>query len=328
MKKLKEKIKNRLGEKKTAELKKALKVARIVKNTVCWILIAILTLAVITFMLTKMSGGTPSLFGYSMHRIISGSMEPELSVGDVILNKKVSEPSEVSVGDIITFQGGFNFDNQIVTHRVLVSPYDNGRGDIVLVTKGDANEKDDGDISFSNVESKFVSKVSFLKDIYSFFFSKWGLIVFIFLLLLIFFDEIVNIVRISVSSSEQENTESIKEIIERVKREQLENAEKQQHITNQIDLKSDDNEPIAVKQDKVKSVVESKKSNTREQKSHLVKEKKDKEKSNKGKKNKEKSNQKSKKQLTKKSKSNKKRKPENIKNYKTTKKRKKTKKQA
>lgn len=232
MKKLKERVKNKLGEKRTASLRKVLKVVRIVKNIICWALIAVLTLAIIIFMITKASGDTPSVFGYSIHRIVSGSMEPELSVGDVILNKEVSDSSEVKVGNIITFQGSAAFDNKIVTHRVLVAPYDNGRGTTVLVTKGDANEKDDGEINFSDVQSKFVAKVSFLKNIYDFFFSKWGLLVFVFLLLLIFFDEIVNIIKVSIYSSEQDDTESIQEIVERVKREQLEEAKRRNNLEN------------------------------------------------------------------------------------------------
>lgn len=224
MKKLKQTIKDKLGEKKTAMLKKSLRVARIIKNIVCWSLIAVITLAIITFMVTKISGGTPSVFGYSIHRIVSGSMEPEFAIGDVILNKEVHDVSEVHVGDIITFQGNSNFSNQKVAHRVLVAPYDDGKGNTVLVTKGDANEVDDGEIDFNSVESKYLSKVGFLKSIYNFFFSPWGFIIFIFLLLLIFFDEIMNIIKLSAKATEQEQPESLYEIFERIQREQQEAA--------------------------------------------------------------------------------------------------------
>lgn len=220
MKKLKKIIKGHLGEKKTASLKKTLHVARVIKNIVCWTLIAVLTLAVVVFMVTKVSGGTPSVFGYSLHRIVSGSMSPELEIGDVIACKKITDPSEIAVGDIITFKGDNRFDNQKVTHRVLVSPYDDGRGNIVLVTKGDANPEDDGEINFNDVESKCVKKVDFLKSIYQFFFSQWGLIVFVFLLLLVFFDEVVNIIRLTMARAEKDDSETIREIIERVKQEQ------------------------------------------------------------------------------------------------------------
>lgn len=220
MNKLKQKIKDRLGEKKTAMLKKALNVTRIIKNIVCWTLIAVLTFAVIIFVFTKINGETPKVFGYTLHRVVSGSMEPELEVGDVIVSKEIKDTSEIAVGDIITFQGDARFEDQKVTHRVLVAPYDNGRGATVIVTKGDANIDDDGEISVGLVESKYHSKIDFLKKIYNFFFTPWGLLVFIFLLLLIFFDEIMNIIKLSAQSAKENNDETIYEIIERIQKEQ------------------------------------------------------------------------------------------------------------
>ena len=235
MNKIKKKLKDKLGEQRIVPLKKALKVGRIVKNVICWTLIAILAVAVVVFLVTKASGGTPTVFGYSLHRIVSGSMIPELEIGDVIVSTKVTDTSDIHMGDIITFQGGSSFDHQKVTHRVLVAPYNDGRGNTVLVTKGDANEIDDGEIDFSNVESKYLSKVTFLKDIYNFFFSPWGLIIFIILLLLIFFDEIINIVKISVHSAEQEQSEPVSDIIKRIELEQQAKTEQQ---TMMIILKS------------------------------------------------------------------------------------------
>lgn len=226
MNKLKQRIKDKLGEEKTASLKKALKVGRIAKNVICWTLVALLTLAIITFMITKFTGGTPKLFGYTINRIVSGSMSPELEIGDVIISKEVTDTDDVHIGDIITFQGGSNYKYQKVTHRVLVSPYNDGNGQIVLVTKGDANSADDGEINFNDVESKFVSKVDFLKHIYNFFFSKWGLIIFIFLLLLIFFDEITNIVKLIIPGREEEQPETLSQVIERIQKEQQENNSK------------------------------------------------------------------------------------------------------
>lgn len=225
MKKLKQIIRDKLGDKNTAVLKKALNIARIVKNVVCWIMIALLTLAVITFLLTKINGETPSMFGYTIHRIVSGSMQPEFEIGEVIISRKVTDPSEIGIGDIVTFREDGRFDNQKVTHRVLVAPYDNDKGDKVLVTKGDANDTDDGEIRFTSVESKYLNKVYFLKSVYSFFFSPWGLVIFIFLLLLIFFDEIMNIVRLTISRAEEEQPETLVETIERMQREQSEKTE-------------------------------------------------------------------------------------------------------
>lgn len=222
MKKLKAIIKNRFGEKKVANIKKGLNIARIVKNIVCWTLIAVLTVAIVVFLFTKNQGGSPSFFGYRIYRIESGSMEPDLSVGDIIVSKSIKDINEVNIGDIVTFQGNADYDYQKVTHRVLVAPYDDGKGNMILVTKGDANEVDDGEIKAEALESKCISKVSFLKDLYAFFFSRWGLIVFVLLLLFIFIDEILNIFRVMTNRDEQEDNESLFAVYERLKMEEKE----------------------------------------------------------------------------------------------------------
>ena len=236
MGKLQTKLKNKLGEKKARKISKALRVARIIKNIICGILIAVLVFIVITFLLTRVSGGTPSVFGYSLNRVETGSMEPALKVGDVLLCKNVSEPSEIKEGDIITFQGGAKFSNHKVTHRVLIGPYYNDNGECVIVTKGDANDIDDGEIKLSAVESKMLQKLDFLKKLYDFFFSPWGLIIFIALLILIFFDEVMNLIRLSTGKyDDEEKEESIGEIIERIQREDAEKLEKERHERRKLD---------------------------------------------------------------------------------------------
>ena len=101
--KLKDKITAKIPEQKREKVKKTLNVLRVIKNVVCWTLIIILSFAVITFLLTRFTGGTPSLFGYTLQRVSSGSMVPELEVGDVILSRNLREGDALNEGDIITF---------------------------------------------------------------------------------------------------------------------------------------------------------------------------------------------------------------------------------
>ena len=54
----------------------------------------------------------PTVFGYSTAVILSGSMEPALSVDDLILNHAQDHYEE---GDIITFRT----DNSLTTHRIV-----------------------------------------------------------------------------------------------------------------------------------------------------------------------------------------------------------------
>lgn len=227
MNKLKQIIITKLGEKNVTRLKRALPKVRIAKNIVCWVLVAILGVAIITFLLTRMSGNSPTLFGYSLHRVISNSMEPELEVGDIFLSKRIDDSEAIRVGDIVTFKGGRQFNYENVTHRVLVEPYDNGKGEVVLVTKGDANNVDDGEININNIMSVFVKKLGFIRWIYDFFFSVWGLVVFILLLLLIFVDSLISSIKQSVTHDEGD--ESFFETMKRIEREERNKAGSKQY---------------------------------------------------------------------------------------------------
>ena len=85
------------------------------------------------------------LLGYRVFNIVSGSMEPEYSVGDLIYVKKVA-PETVQVGDVITFV--LNEDLVVATHRVVRVDAEKQR----FYTKGDANETEDGaPVHFKNL---------------------------------------------------------------------------------------------------------------------------------------------------------------------------------
>ncbi len=219
--KIKDKLAGKIPEEKRLKIKKALNIARVVKNVVCWTMIAVLSFAVITFLLSRVSGGTPSLFGHSIQRVSSGSMEPELAVGEVILSKAVDDARTLAAGEIITFNGQTQFGQPHITHRIIVPPYEEN-GVIYLQTKGDANETADAPITPDMVEFRFVCKLPFLAALYSLFLSPWGLILFIALLLVIFFDELLNIVHLVSGDYSEEEEESITEIIERLQREERE----------------------------------------------------------------------------------------------------------
>lgn len=80
-----------------------------------------------------------------MFNVISGSMEPEYSVGDLIYVKEVN-PNDIEVGTPITFV--LNEDLVVATHRVVEIDVDNQ----YFYTKGDANETvDSAPVHFNNV---------------------------------------------------------------------------------------------------------------------------------------------------------------------------------
>lgn len=77
----------------------------------------------------------PYLFGGKSLTVLSGSMEPNLHVGDVIVVHEIS-PLSARVGDIVTFRDPAD-PTRLVTHRVRsIQAVGNS---VRFVTKGDAN---------------------------------------------------------------------------------------------------------------------------------------------------------------------------------------------
>jgi signal peptidase len=75
----------------------------------------------------------PSLVGGRSLTVMSGSMEPALRVGDVVVNSRVS-PADVRVGDIVTFTDPEG-TGKLITHRVRRVRLADGTAHVV--TKGD-----------------------------------------------------------------------------------------------------------------------------------------------------------------------------------------------
>lgn len=197
---------------------KAVRATRLVKNIICWILILILAITMVIFLTTRIQGNTPTVFGYTIFRISTGSMEPELMTGDVILDKVMDDETEIAVGDVITFEGGSQFDGKLVTHKVIKAPYTDENGNTMLQTHGIANELDDTPISIDQVRAKMICKIPYIDTLYNLFLSPCGLLIMILLIILVFIDEIINIVKI-LSGRNETRLEDIGEIIDRIQSE-------------------------------------------------------------------------------------------------------------
>ena len=85
------------------------------------------------------------LMGYRVYSVISGSMEPELMVGDLLYVKPV-DPATIRVDQDITFV--LNEDLVVATHRVVRIDLENQH----IYTKGIANDIEDSEpVHFKNV---------------------------------------------------------------------------------------------------------------------------------------------------------------------------------
>ena len=162
--------------------KKAPKWKKIVGAILTVILFVILVLCVVVVVRVK-SSKKPFLFGYATFFVVSGSMEPTIHVGEVILVEKVSSPEELKKGDIITFRGkGGVIAGKIVTHRIVSEGVVDGK----ITTCGDANHNiADEPITYDDVIGKYAKTSAFLTTVYAVFTSKYGFLFIVVIPLLI-----------------------------------------------------------------------------------------------------------------------------------------------
>ena len=99
---------------------------------------------------------TPSFLGIKTYVIISGSMEPNISVGDIVIARNIkNEERELKIGDIISFRSG----HSVITHRIVNIEKDKN-GVLRIRTKGDSNNTEDGvDIIINNIEGKVIAVI-------------------------------------------------------------------------------------------------------------------------------------------------------------------------
>ena len=96
----------------------------------------------------------PKVLGYGTYSVTSGSMEPEIPVGSLVLAAP-TEAASLESGDIISFYEG----DTVVTHRVV----SNDTSAQEIITRGDANNMDDfAPIPYSNVIGKVSIHIPYL----------------------------------------------------------------------------------------------------------------------------------------------------------------------
>lgn len=98
----------------------------------------------------------PKVMGGAGLTVLSGSMEPTYSPGDMV----ISVPQETyAVGDAVTFQPESG-DPTLITHRIV--GHRTGDEGVSYVTRGDANGHDDEPIIHEQVMGKVIYHVPFV----------------------------------------------------------------------------------------------------------------------------------------------------------------------
>jgi signal peptidase len=101
---------------------------RLVLIACCWLPLGAAAGLIVALALPFAGGGRP-------YTVMSGSMEPAIDTGDVVITRFI-RPAEARLGDVVTFDDPHH-PGRLITHRVRAMRY---RGDqIRFVTRGDAN---------------------------------------------------------------------------------------------------------------------------------------------------------------------------------------------
>lgn len=150
----------------------------------------------------------PMPFGYGASVVLSGSMEPEFSKGDLII---VGEADSYQKRDIVVFQDGAS----LVVHRIIEIDGEK------IITQGDANNVPDEPIESSVIKGKVLFHIDKLGTIVSFFKTPVGTV-----LLIVAAIALVEIPRRREKEADDEEKQKILEEIKRLREESLKDSEK------------------------------------------------------------------------------------------------------
>lgn len=152
------------------------KVLTIIGAVLCIILIPILIIN-ITLIIKSYTNkdAVPSIGGYCPLIVLTGSMEPEIKSGDLIICKQI-DSEDVKVGDVISFFDPDSTGKAVLTHRVTEIVTEDG--DLKFRTKGDANNaEDDSLVPASELVGIYRTRIPGAGNIAMFMQSTAGLVV-------------------------------------------------------------------------------------------------------------------------------------------------------
>jgi len=168
-----------------------------------------------------------NLFGYQMFVVKSGSMEPKIHTGSVVIDHKASN---YEVGNVITFKIPESKDT--VTHRIVAINADT-TGTTYQV-KGDANNSPDPDlVPQANVVGKVNFTIPFLGYLIAFIRTLPGLIIFILIPALIIIAEEMGNIKTEVANIKAAK----KKVVEEVEKIEKTVGDEEKIIVNKITKK-------------------------------------------------------------------------------------------
>ena len=154
------------------------KIFGFVKGIVNTIIVLVVLSFVLMVCLQRFSNNRVSFLNYRMFTVVTGSMEPKYNVGDVLIAKE-KKPSEIKVGDAISYLADKGeAKNNVVTHQV-VSIAKDENGKYLFHSKGIANLIEDPVVHEDQLYGVVVYKTKLLSSVRKIISTDTGMLVFI-----------------------------------------------------------------------------------------------------------------------------------------------------
>lgn len=154
------------------------KIFKILKGIVNTIVVVFVLAFVLIVCLQRFSDNKFSFLSYRMFTVVTGSMEPKYNIGDVLIAKE-KEPSEIKIGDAISYVGAKgDLKDKVVTHEVVDITKDEN-GDYLFHSKGIVNLVEDPVVHESQLYGVVIYKSKILSYIYKVIGTKIGMFIFI-----------------------------------------------------------------------------------------------------------------------------------------------------
>lgn len=130
---------------------------KIIRVIIATIIILVVAMNVYNFINIKiLNKDLSTIFGYQTLEVVSGSMEPTIHVGELIVID--TNEKNYKEKDIVTF---YDINGAFVTHRI------ESINQNQIITKGDNNDSKDDPINRDKIVGKYIFKIPYLGEILS-----------------------------------------------------------------------------------------------------------------------------------------------------------------
>ena len=155
------------------------------------LLIVVVLVSLVYLVMMKTTDRAPVIFGLTVYRTPYEDMEPEISVGEIVIIQEI-EPKDVKYGDAVIYKD--ERKNDFVIQQVTKEPYAEN-GVYYFTTRAlSPNSVDSPEFDESSLRGKVVFKIPFLGTIYDFLTQWYGMVAVVIVLIVIYSKDVVSLI--------------------------------------------------------------------------------------------------------------------------------------